>query len=340
MTIREATTADVPRLVALGRDQLAAVYGEAIADNPAQLEATATALVTGPLSTVFVAENGVGVVGMLGLVRYAHPLSGVPTAGEVMWWMDPAARGHGLALLKRAERWAGEMGAEQVQMIAPTANGRIGRLYERRGYRSLETSYQAPVTPAMLGLRVVDDVLPDLAAYRAATLAQPFGPCEPSPGVVFEGIAAAVDDTLPAWIRARYPGLTPTLTFVRQSPEGQDEPNFIHTDQDMGEWTAILYLTDPPATGDGTTFWRWSATGCVKSVAIAREDQVGEWLAWRDPVEWTPWTTVEARPNRVVLFPAPYFHSRAIRENYGTGDGARLIQVVFGTGTFPPEGAG
>lgn len=338
MTIRDATVADVPRLVTLGRAQLAAVYGEAIADNPTQLEATATALVTGPLSAVFVAENGVGVVGMLGMVRYAHPLSGVPTAGEVMWWMDPAARGGGLALLRRAERWAAELGAQQVQMIAPSANERVGRLYERRGYQSLETSYQASVTPAMLGVRVVDDVLPDFDAYRMATLQQPFGPAEPTPGVVFQGIAPPVDDRLLPWIQSRYPSLTPTLSFVRQSPEGQDEPNFIHTDQDMGEWTAIYYLTDPPAPGDGTTFWRWQATGCVRSVAEAREDQVAEWLAWRDPAQWESWTTVEARPNRVVFFPAPYFHSRAIRENYGAGDGARLIQVVFGTGVFPPEG--
>jgi hypothetical protein len=263
----------------------------------------------------------------------------VLTAGELMWYMDPAARGGGLALLARAERWAAEMGAQQIQMIAPATNPRVGRLYEHRGYRALETSYQAPVTPAMSALTVIDDVLPDLEAYRAATRAQPFGDVAPlTAGAVFHGIASPVSDVLPAWIRTRYPTLTPTASFVRQSPAGQDEPNYVHTDCDMGQWTAIAYLTDQPPDGDGTTFWRWRETGAVRSVAATPAEQHAEWLAWRDLAQWEPWTTVPARPNRVVLFPAAYFHARAIPANYGTGETARLIQVVFGTGTFPPEG--
>lgn len=48
-----------------------------------------------------------------------------------------------------------------------------------------------------------------------------------------------------------------------------------------------------------------------------------------------------AAAGRLLLFPAPCFHSRAILENYGTaGDDARLIQLVFGTGSLEPaEGA-
>jgi hypothetical protein len=221
-------------------------------------------------------------------------------------------------------------------LMAPDA--RVGRLYERRGYRAVETTYLAPVTPAMSAITVVDDVLPDVDAYRAAVLAGTFGDAEPSPGAVFHGIRRDLDDRLPAWIRARYPSLTPTLSFARLSPAGQAEPNYIHTDADMGEWTAIYYLTaDPPPT-DGTTFWRHTATGAVLSTALSQEALVEEDLAQRDLAQWTPWHRVAARPNRVVLFPAPYFHSRALAENYGTGNGARLIQVVFGTGDFPPEG--
>ena len=61
------------------------------------------------------------------------------------WWVDPAARGIGLALLRRAERWAAETGAAAIQMIAPATNPRVGRIYERRGYRALETSYQRAI---------------------------------------------------------------------------------------------------------------------------------------------------------------------------------------------------
>ena len=338
LTIRTATVDDVPRLVALGCDQIAAVYDGVVLENPAQLAATATQLVTGPAGAVFVAERDGALVGMIGLVRYVHHLSGVVTAGEVMWWMDPAARGGGVALLTRAERWAAETGARQLQMIAPAANARVGRLYERRGYRAVETSYQADVTPAMTALVVVDDVLPAFDAYRAATLRQPFGPVEPSPGVVFEGIAPAIDDALPRWVAAQYPGLTPTVSFVRQSPAGQTEPNFIHTDADMGDWSAIAYLTADPAPGDGTLFWRWRETGAIRSVADTPAEVADEHAAWTDRAQWEPWTLIAARPNRLVLFPSAYFHSRALVENYGTGDSARLIQVVFGTGDLPTPG--
>jgi GNAT superfamily N-acetyltransferase len=321
--IRAATLADVPRLVAMGRQQIAATYGETFADAPAQLEALATQLVTAPACAAFVAEHDGAVVGMIGLVRYAHHLSGAPTVGEVMWWVDPDARGCGLPLLRRAERWACETGATAIQMMAPEA--RVGRLYERRGYRLVELTYQAPVTPAMSAITVVDDVLPDVDAYRAAVLATPCDDVEPAPGVVFHGIHRDVDGQLPLWIQTEYPALTPMLTFARQSPAGQVEPHYIHTDVDMGDWTGILYLTAHPPPEDGTTFWRDKATGAVASLADAPE-------AWRDLAQWEPWHTVAAQANRLVLFPAAYLHSRALPDNYGAGDTARLIQVVFGTG--------
>jgi len=336
MLIRPATLADVPRLVAMGRQQLQATYRETFSDNPAQLETLATQLVTMPTSIVFVAERDGEVVGMIGLVRFAHHLTGAMTVGEVMWWVDPEARGCGVALLKRAERWACETGATTIQMMAPDA--RVGRLYERRGYWLVETTYHAPVTSAMSALTVIDDVLPDVASYRAAVLATTFGDVEPSPGVVFHGISREVDGQLPLWIQTQYPSLTPTVTFVRQSPAGQVEPNYIHTDRDMGDWTGILYLNPDPPAEDGTTFWRRKATGAIQSMTASGEELLDEWLAWRNLDQWEPWQTVAAKPNRMVLFPSPYFHSRAIHENYGAADGARLIQVVFGTGVFPPAG--
>jgi GNAT superfamily N-acetyltransferase len=335
VTIRPATLADVPRLVAMGCAQIAESYAGTVAADPTQVETTVTSLVTQPNAACFVAEEDGAVVGMIGVVGSVSHCSGLPTAGEVMWWMEPDARGGGRALWKRAERWAAETGARSIQMMAPATNPRVGRLYERRGYTALETTYAAPVTPAMTALMVVDDVLPDFAGYVAATRAQPFGDVETSPGTVFHGLAPAIDETLPQWIRARWPHLTPTKSFVRRSPAGQVEPHHIHTDRDMGDWTAIAYLHDAPPAGDGTTFYRWHATGALASLATTGEALLEEWLAWRDPAQWAPWTTVAAQPNRVVLFPSAYFHARALPENYGMGDDARLIQIVFGEGQFP-----
>jgi RimJ/RimL family protein N-acetyltransferase len=338
MLIRPATLADVPRLVEMGRQQMRATYGGVFADNPVQLEALATQLVETPTSIVFLAERDGRVVGMIGLIRYAHHLTAKPMVGEIMWWLDPEARGGGVALLKRAERWALETGAAAIQMMAPDA--RVGRLYERRGYQLVEYTYQAVVTPAMSAITVVDDVLPDVEAYRQMVLEGPFGDVETSPGVVFHGISRDVDGQLPLWIQTQYPSLTPMLTFARLSPAGQEEPHFIHTDRDMGDWTGILYLTADPPADDGTTFWRHRATGAVQSTACTGEALLEEWGVWREGDQWEPWHTVPAQANRLVLFPSPYFHSRAIPANYGTGEAARLIQVVFGTGVFPPDGGG
>jgi GNAT superfamily N-acetyltransferase len=332
LEIRPAILADVPHLVVMGERMLQATYAGLLVGDPAALAQVATDLVLGPASTVLVAARADTLVGMIGLVCYPHPFSATPTAGEIMWWVEPDARGIGAALLARAERWAAERGAATLQMIAPASNPRVGTLYTRRGYAPVETTYQRPIAAHLAGVTVCDDVLPDAAAYRAASRAQPVAAVEPAPGVVFPGIGAPVDDRLPQWIAARWPALTPTQSFLRRSERGSPQPTYIHTDVDMGDWTAIYYLTDAPPAGDGTTFWRQRATGALLSLARTEAALATERAAWRDPAQWVPWRTVAARPNRLVLFPAAYFHSRALPDNYGTGDTARLIHVVFGTG--------
>jgi hypothetical protein len=93
-----------------------------------------------------------------------------------------------------------------------------------------------------------------------------------------------------------------TFNFVRKSPLGQEEPNFIHTDEMMGDVTAILYLSKDHPKEDGTTIY----------------DQDGE----RSCVLYSKF-------NRMVIFDSELAHSRNIFENFGKGDESRLIQVAF-----------
>jgi hypothetical protein len=168
---------------------------------------------------------------------------------------------------------------------------------------------------------VWDDVLADPIAYRAAALAQPFASVTLG-GVTFHGIAPAPDASLRDALADRI-GLapeTPVVTFLRQSPAGQIEPNLVHSDRTMGAFTTIYYLTLEPAPGDGTAFYRARATGAPIDDGTVPWDAVDAWV---------PWLTVAARFNRAVRFPAAYAHSRALPGNYGSGAGARLIQVVF-----------
>lgn len=176
-------------------------------------------------------------------------------------------------------------------------------------------------------LRVLDNFLPDPEAYRARALeleykTLTFGD-EPH-----HGIAMPCDGELPLRIAENFRGgLTPTLSFFRKSPRGQQEPLFIHTDLGMGDWSAILYLNPQPPPQDGTAFWIHLGTNAHES-RIAHE-RTAEGTS---PSGWKPWRVVSAKFNRLLMFPSSFFHSRAIFENWGEGDGARLTQVVFGKG--------
>jgi hypothetical protein len=179
-------------------------------------------------------------------------------------------------------------------------------------------------------ITVADHVIPFPTPYREYALAQDFHDVTVGP-VTFHGIAEVTSPALADIIRAIDDRLTPTFTFFRRSPAGQVEPHFIHTDIDMGHWTAVLYLTDPPETGDGTSFWKYRPTGAFQSAAKSAEEHTAEAFAWTVESQWDCWNTIDAKFNRLLLFPSAAFHSRTIRENYGTGHRARLTQVMFGT---------
>lgn len=90
--------------------------------------------------------------------------------------------------------------------------------------------------------------------------------------------------------------------FIRKSPLNQHEPNFIHTDEMMGDLTAILYLSRQHPKDDGTTIYNDDGTkACV----------------------------MYSKFNRMIIFESKYPHSRNIFENFGTDNLSRLIQVVF-----------
>ena len=152
-------------------------------------------------------------------------------------------------------------------------------------------------------IRVIDDVLADPLAYRDKALAQPFRDVTIGRDT-FRGIAPC-DDRSVTSAAARATNTEPVLTFFRKSPEGQVEPNYVHSDEMMGNYTGIYYMNPEPAEGDGTAFWELYGAGYRKTEHIP------------------------ARFNRLLLFSAELPHSRAIFKNYGEDERARLIQVVF-----------
>ena len=99
-----------------------------------------------------------------------------------------------------------------------------------------------------------------------------------------------------------FPNHTINWNFIRKSPLNQLEPNYIHTDEMMGDITCILYLNKNHPVNDGTIIY----------------DEEGKTLV-----------TIFSKLNRMIAFNSEAPHSRSIIQNFGQGEDARLIQIVF-----------
>lgn len=109
-------------------------------------------------------------------------------------------------------------------------------------------------------------------------------------------------DEFARFVTDLFSGYSVNFNFIRMSPLNQVEPNFIHTDEMMGDITCLLYLNEDAPSSDGTTIY---------------DDNNNQLV------------TVHSKFNRMVSFDSDSPHSRNIIENFGEGKTARLIQVIF-----------
>lgn len=139
--IREAVDSDIPRIVEMGSRSLReGPYCDQVGDSPK----TTAALCQQVLETgkILVAEEDGNVVGVLGFVVFPHYFSAEPTAGELIWYVEPEYRQSfiSLSLLRKAQSMARNMGAKRMQFTAPTEE--VGKAYESLGYKKVEVTYQ------------------------------------------------------------------------------------------------------------------------------------------------------------------------------------------------------
>lgn len=139
--IRAATEGDVPRIMEMGLTFQRLYYADKMPENREQLESTVRGLLTNEKARILVSENGHGVDGMISFVVTPHPFSGELDALELVWWVEPEARGTlGLRLLREAGQAAAQMGAKKLVMISPTPT--IDQLYKKLGYTEVEKVFQ------------------------------------------------------------------------------------------------------------------------------------------------------------------------------------------------------
>jgi hypothetical protein len=153
-----------------------------------------------------------------------------------------------------------------------------------------------------MNLITFDDVLKDPKAYVSDIHLHGFQDVADGHNVFRNIQPRDSNDEFAQFVSNLFLGYKVDLNFIRKSPLNQEEPNFVHTDEMMGEITCILYLNEDAPKDDGTTIY----------------DENHE-----------PIFTMYSKFNRMIAFTSDAPHSRNIFENFGDGEKARLIQVAF-----------
>jgi hypothetical protein len=110
------------------------------------------------------------------------------------------------------------------------------------------------------------------------------------------------NDEFAKYVSELFLGYKVDLNFVRKSPLNQEEPNFVHTDEMMGDITCLLYLNEQAPEDDGTTVYDEDKKALI---------------------------TMYSKFNRMIAFNSDAPHSRNLFHNFGEAETARLVQIIF-----------
>lgn len=142
--IRCATIADKARVIELLRDAAPVAFGDLIPFDPAYADRLFRMhLASGQAIGIVHAVDDVP-QGVLLATCGEHTFGPVYVARETVWWIDPAYRGGTAAvrMLDAFERWAfDEMGCGFAGLAGMASDPRVATLYERRGYRHVESHF-------------------------------------------------------------------------------------------------------------------------------------------------------------------------------------------------------
>jgi hypothetical protein len=110
------------------------------------------------------------------------------------------------------------------------------------------------------------------------------------------------NDEFAKYVTQLFLGYKVDLNFIRKSPLNQEEPNFVHTDEMMGDITCLLYLNEQAPEDDGTTVYDEDKKALI---------------------------TMYSKFNRMIAFNSDAPHSRNLFHNFGEAETARLVQIIF-----------
>lgn len=139
---RQAMASDAEAIVRMFQQFVSSTqYARYVGSNPASCAQMIKRMLESDDAAIFVVGDD-PIIGMLGVMVFVQPFSGEIVASELFWWLDPAHRGHGGWLLRRAEKWARTHGARRMSMMAPADKERVAMIYRAFGYSEVEHVYQ------------------------------------------------------------------------------------------------------------------------------------------------------------------------------------------------------
>ena len=103
-------------------------------------------------------------------------------------------------------------------------------------------------------IEIIDNVIIDIDRYVSEILDNGFVDITIGEQT-FKGIQPRYNDSFQRFIESRFTEYDTALNFIRQSPLNQAEPNYIHSDEMMGDLTVLLYLNKCTPKEDGTILY-------------------------------------------------------------------------------------
>jgi hypothetical protein len=200
----------------------------------------------------------------------------------------------------------------------------------------------------MVTIQVTDDFYPDPQQVRDFALEHDFSQGVEMDGHIYPGTVQPMKPGFTEWFRQLLSAnvgrdVKINGTAFVSSLDGQFTEQWIHADSICAKWAAVVYLFDGHHQ-HGTALWRHRAADCnyqdqeffdklgVNVNDPAQVEKIVKRIAHEGEVEqyWQLSGFVEAKFNRLIIYPANHFHSRYPRHSFGDKPAnARLVQVCF-----------
>lgn len=144
--LRGLNSGEVFLLAPIGR-RFFAEAGEVGIFNASGFEESIGQMIEVGIGVVYVLEDESGVYGAIGGAKIQDIYTGNLIAMELFWYMDSEKRGEGMTLLSAFERWAKGQGCTKIRMVhlSDLMPDTLRIVYERRGYREVETTYERAI---------------------------------------------------------------------------------------------------------------------------------------------------------------------------------------------------